>query len=319
MLLAAVCLSVGAPSAAKAPAPAPDLSRTCVWSMQQPLVDAVIAGQPVRLRVDFGVHAPITLTPVAAERLALASEVRPGTNEEPDRGSVFARVGRKMVRVRWSLERVTIDGVTRPIEVLTPPDYATGIGDGSIRPSELPCGIVRLEQRAPDARDIETVMRITQDGTFDGLRMKAMAGKEDIQVEVAPWRRETIGTAATGGVLATLLGGVLTGPVVDVPVVYGVTRPARLLKLDRPWQVAGVQVPALMMRMSDWEGDHAVPQDGDLEADLIQVARRRNPQRSFRLIHLGRDVLGGCASFEWRRAGNLLAVRCPGPASGQRP
>jgi hypothetical protein len=305
--------------AGAAQAPAPDLSRTCVWSMRQPLADAVIAGQPVRLRLDFGAHSPIVLTPAAAERLALASDTRPGTDEEPDRGTVISRVGRKTVRLRWSRESVTVEGVTRPIEVLTPPDYAPGIGDGSIRPSALPCGTVRLEQRAADGRDVETVMRIVEDGTFDGLPVRAMAGKDDIQVEVSPWRRETMGTAATGGVLVTLLGGILTGPVVEVPVVYGVTRPARLLKLDRPWLVAGVKVPALMMRVSDWEGNHAVPPDGDLEADLIQVAKRRNPQRSFRLIHLGQDVLAGCASFEWRRVGNLLAVRCPGGASPELP
>lgn len=281
--------------------------------MRQPLVDAVIAGQPVRLRLDFGAHAPIVLTPAAAERLALASDTRPGTEEEPDRGTVISRVGRKTVRIRWSREVVTVEGVTRPLEVLTPPDYAPGMGDGSIRPSALPCGTVRLEQRTADARDVETVMRIVEDGTFDGLPVRAMAGKDDIQVEVSPWRRETMGTAATGGVLVTLMGGVLTGPVVEVPVVYGVTRPARLLRLDRPWPVAGVKVPALMMRVSDWEGDHAVPPDGDLEADLIQVAKRRNPQRSFRLMHLGQDVLRDCASFEWRRAGHLLAVRCPAP------
>jgi hypothetical protein len=281
--------------------------------MQQPLVDAVIAGHPVRLRVDFGAHAPVTLAPAAAQRLALASDTRPGTEEEPDRGAVISQVGRKTVRVPWSMESVTIDGVTRPLEVLTPPDYAPGVGDGSIRPSALPCGTVRLEQRAATPRDVESVMRIVDDGTFEGLPVKAEAGKDDIRVEISPWRRETMGTAATGGVLVTHLGGILTGPVLEVPVVYGVTRPARLLKLDRPWTVAGVKVPALMMRVSDWEGRHAVPPDGDLEADLIQVARRRNPQRSLRLIHLGQDVLGGCASFEWRRDGNLLAVRCPAP------
>ncbi len=281
--------------------------------MRQPLVDAVIAGKTVRLRLDFGAHAPIVLTPAAAERLALASDSRPGTKEEPDRGTLLTRVGRKTVRIPWSRETVTVEGVTQPLAVLTPPAYAPGIGDGSIRPSALPCGTVRLEQRPAGARDAETVMRVVEDGTFDGLPVKAMAGKQDIQVEVSPWRRETIGTAATGGVLVTLLGGSLTGPVVETPVVYGVTRPARRLVLDRPWQVAGVAVPALMMRVSDWEGDHAVPPDADLEADLIQVAKRRNPQRSFRLIHLGADVLAGCASFEWRRAGNLLAVRCPAP------
>ena len=304
-------LGAAAPAVAQGQALEP--SKVCAIPAGQPLVDAVIAGQLVRLRVDFGAHAPITLTPAAAERLALASDIRPGTDEKPDRGTVISRVGRKTVRVRWSRESVTIDGVTRPLEVLTPPDYAPGIGDGSIRPTELPCGIVRLEQRAPTARDVETVMRIVEDGTFDGMPVKAMAGKQDIQVEVSPWRRETMGTAATGGVLVTLLGGVLTGPVMETPVVYGITRPARRLVLDRPWPVAGVKVTALMMRVSDWEGDHAVPPDGDLEADLIQVAKRRDPQRSFRLMHLGQDVLRDCASFEWRRAGHLLAVRCPAP------
>ena len=309
--LVGLWLAAGSPAVAQTAKP--DLSRSCVWTTAQPLVDAAIAGQPVRLRVDFGAHAPIVLTPAAATRLALASDTRPGTDEEPDRGTVITRVGRKTVRIRWSREMVTVDGVTQPLEVLTPPDYAPGIGDGSIRPSALPCAVVRLEQRSAGPRDVETVMRVIDDGTFDGLPVKAMAGRDDIRLEFSPWRERTVGTAAVGGILVSLLGGSLSGPVTETPVVYGVTRPARLLKLDRPWQAAGVKVPALMMRLSDWEGDHAVPPDGDLEADLIQVAKRRDPQRSFRLMHLGQDVLGDCASFEWRRAGHLLAVRCPAP------
>jgi hypothetical protein len=154
-------------------------------------------------------------------------------------------------------------------------------------------------------------MPVAEAGAFDGLAVTMTAGKHDIDVRFVPWRRETMGTAATGGVLVTLLGGSLTGPVVDIPVIHGVSRPARKLQLDRPWLAGPVRVPALMMRVSDWEGDHAVPPDGDLPPDLIQVAKRRNPQRSVRLLQLGQDVLGDCAGFEWRRAGNLLLVRCP--------
>jgi hypothetical protein len=193
----------------------------------------VIAGQPVRLRVDFGAHAPITLTPAAAARLALASDVRPGTDEEPDRGTLVSRVGRKTVRIPWSRETVIVDGVAQQMAVLTPPAYAPGIGDGSIRPSALPCGTVRLEQRAARAGDVETLMRIVEDGTFDGLPVTVMAGNQDIQVEISPWRRETMGTAATGGVLVTLLGGSLTGPVAETPVVYGITRPVQLQQPGR--------------------------------------------------------------------------------------
>jgi hypothetical protein len=306
-------LALPAASLAQAQPNPAEFTRTCAWTAQDPMVDAVIAGQPVRLRVDFGAHAPILLSAAAAERLALASDVRPGEKKKPDRGVVVSRVGRKTVRMPWSRETVTIDDVTRPIPVLTPPAYMAGQGDGSISPQALPCGIVRLDQRIPGARDAETLMRVLDDGAFDGLRVKAAAGAEDIRVEFVPWRRESLGTAATGGVLVSLLGGSLTGPVVDVPVVYGVTRPARLLRLDQPWRGVGIRLPALMMRVSDWEGDHAVPRDGDLDPELIQVTKRRNPQRGQRLLQLGRDVLGDCARFEWRRQGNMLAVHCPAP------
>lgn len=303
--------AIGMPAAAQAVLPDP--TRTCVWSSAQPMLDAIIAGQPVRLRLDFDAHAPVTLSPAAALRLQLASTERPGTTEKPDRGVVVSRVGRKTVRIPWSEEQVEVAGVVQPLEVLTPPAYSAGAGDGTIRPSVLPCATVRLEQRPVRPTDVETVMRILEDGRFGGLRVQATVGGKDVQVEFGPWRRDTVGTAATGGLLVTVLGGSLTGPVVETPVVHDVTRPARLLRLDRPWLVAGVKVPALMMRVSDWEGNSAVPPDADLEADLIQVARRRNPQRSIRLIYLGQDVLRDCASFEWRRAGNLLAVRCPAP------
>jgi hypothetical protein len=282
-----------------------------VRSAQAPFVDAVIAGQPVRLRLDFAATAPVLLTPEAAQRLALAGDARPGTKEKPDRGSLISSVGRKRVRIAWSREMVAIDGVVQPMEVLTPAGYAAGGADGSIRPSALPCAVVRLEQRAVRAGDAETVLPLMESDRFDALTVRAMAGTDAIEVVHAPWRAQSMGTASTGGALAALVGGSLTGPVVETPVVYGVTRPARLLKLDRPWPVSGVRLSQMLMRVSDWEGRGPVPPDADLDRELIQVTARKNAQRGLRFLQLGQDVLGACASLEWRREARALVVRCP--------
>lgn len=317
------CWNAGGPAATSAlllcgvwaalASPAGATGASCVRSVQAPLIDAVIAGHPVRLRLDFGATAPVMLTPAAAARLALESDVRPGTKEEPDRGRLITQVGRKRVSLPWSRETVAIDGVAQPMEVVTASGYAAGGADGTIRPSALPCAVVRFEQRAARPGDAETVLPLMEGDRFDALTVRAAAGRETIEVVHAPWRAQSMGTAATGGALAELLGGSLTGPVGETPVVYGVTRPARLLRLDRPWPVGGVQLREMLMRVSDWEGRGPVPPDADLDRDLIQVTVRRNAQRGQRFLQLGQDVLGACASLEWRREARVLVVRCPRP------
>jgi hypothetical protein len=308
-----------------APKAAPALVGTTVLGAEAPFVDALVAGKPVRLRLDFAAHAPIILTPAAAGRLGLASDVRPATDgkkaEKPSRGVIVSRVGRQTVRVPYSREQVEIGGVARAIQVATPEGYAVtgkdgagrdGAGaDGSILPSALPVAVVRLQQRPPGPGDVETTWQVLDDGAFDGLEFRAMAGPNTIRVGLAPSRPQTVGTASTAGALAELNGGRLTGPVSPVMVVYGVSRPARLLQLDKPWTGAGVAVTRLMMRLHDWEGKDPVPMDGDLDAQVIQVNARRNAQRGIRLMKLGADALGRCAGFEWRRAGNLLVLQCP--------
>lgn len=169
----------------------------------------------MRLRLDFGAHAPVTLTPAAAERLALVSDVRPGTKEKPDRGVIVSMVGRKTVRISWSRETVSVEGVTQPLEVVTPLDYAAGGADGSIRPSALPCAIVRFAQRTGAPGDVETVLRPVTDGRFDGLAFRAKAGTQDMQVEFGPWRAQSVAqpqAGLSGPGCAARLRGLRTAP-----------------------------------------------------------------------------------------------------------
>lgn len=324
----ALMLAAGAASGQPAqPVPIPEFVGERRVPAGSPFVEAVIAGQPVRLRLDFGANAPVTLSPAAAERLRLAADLREPDGRvadgappkgraakgmtRPERGIVVSQVGRKTVRVSWSREMVTIDGRLQSLLVSTPASYGVPGADGSIAANALPYAVVRLEQRKATPNDVERLAPVLKNSPFAGLRFRADAGGQALSVQLAPFATSSVGTAATGSALAGVSGGTLSGPVSDVPIVYGVLRPARRLVLAQPWTGAGVPVRQIMMRVADWEGKKAEPPDGDVDADLIQVKARRNNQRGLHLLALGADALGGCADFEWRRTDNMLVMRCP--------
>lgn len=309
MLMAA--LAANPTAFAAAPDTGPALLGTRTIAADAPFVDATIAGQPVRLRLDFGGHGAITLKPEATTRLALAGDVRPNTKKKPSRGVIRSSVGRQTTRVPFSTEQVLIDGITRPLVVVTPNGYTAEGADGTILPSALPYRVVRLVQRSPRPTDVETAFPISDNGRFDGLPFRARAGDADIQISLAPDRARTLATAAAGGALAVGHGGKLTGPILEQEVAYGVARPTRLVRLDRPWTASGVPVSSFMMRIHDWEGRAPIPPDADLSEADIEVSARHNAQRGIRLMRLGADALGNCATIEWRRIENQLAIRCP--------
>jgi hypothetical protein len=276
-----------------------------------PHVDALIAGQPVRLRFDLAAHAPVVLSPEAAARLGLAQNLRDGARARVRRGTLVTQAGRVQVKIPFSAETLLLDGRAHDVEVAVPPDFRVADADGLIGPKGLPCRAVRYELRPVGPADREIRFALEGGTAFAGLYTRVPAGPAVLRVEVAPSRPFTHATAASGAALAALVGGRLTGPLRDIDLSYGIRRPARLLKLDRPWTETGLPVGELLMRVQDWEGSDTRPPDADADPEDILVLVARDPQRAVRLLTLGADVVGGCASFEWRRDENLLLLRCP--------
>jgi hypothetical protein len=284
---------------------------TFVVDAKAPLVAARIAGQPVRLRFDLAAHAPIVLAPEAVARLGLAGNFRNGKKVRVSRGTLVTQAGRLRVKVPYSTETVAVDGRAHDVRVAMPEGFQAVGADGLIGPKGLPYMAVRLELGPATSGNRTIRLPLEPGGAFAGLYTRMPAVEQVLEVEVAPSRPFTHGTASTGGALTIIRGGRLSGPVREVELSYGIRRPARLLTLDSPWSAAGLPVTQLLMRVQDWEGKVPRPADADSDPDAILVLVQRDPQRAVRLLTLGADVVGRCASFEWRRAEDQMILRCP--------
>jgi hypothetical protein len=101
-------LALAAPAlAARKPAPPP--LPPLVLPGAAPVIEAQIAGQPVRLTVDFGSDPLIMLGPAAVARLNLAADTR-ADGDTVDRGRFRVAVGQVSVDVPYSEEQVNIAG-----------------------------------------------------------------------------------------------------------------------------------------------------------------------------------------------------------------
>ncbi len=296
LLLAAPAL------AAKKPAPPPPLP-PLVLPGAAPVIEGQIAGQPVRLTVDFGSDPFIMLGPAAVSRLNLAADSR-ADNETVDRGRFRVAVGQVSVAMPYSEEQVSIAGRSANVRVLTPaaaPAEAVAGSDGVIGLQLLPHDSVRLafRPRQPSDRVVtvagETGAR-SSSTKFDWPLPKG----PPIEVELHTLRPVSVASVAAASRLAEVSDGKLNGPPRRVLVGFGVARPVRSLVLARPLAIAGVTVTTVDVRLFDWAGKAQLPPDAESDEAAL-VTGKRGRQRGWPILKLGRDVLGRCASIAWQR------------------
>ena len=92
-----------------------------------PVIDAVIEGVPMRLRVDLDAHDSIELNPAAAKRLGIKYEA-----------SVDVYVGRVRLPGRAAIAKVRIGAVERLLQVAEHGRICCAGADGTIGPQLLP-------------------------------------------------------------------------------------------------------------------------------------------------------------------------------------
>ena len=296
-------LALAAPAlAARKPVPPPPLP-PLVMPGAAPVIEARIAGQPVRLTVDFGSDPLIMLGPAAVARLNLAADTR-ADGDTVDRGRFRVAVGQVSVAVPYSEEQVSIAGRSASVRVLAPATAPTEAGagsDGVIGLRLLPHDGVRLNFRPRQPSD-RVVTVAAEPGArssstkFDWPLPKGIA----IEVELHPLRPVSVASVAAASRLAEVGNGKLFGSPRRVLIGFGVARPVRSLVLDRPLAIAGVTVTTVDVRLFDWAGKAELPPDAEGDEAAL-VTGKRGRQRGWPILKLGRDVLGRCASIAWQR------------------
>ncbi|MEI6484763.1 MAG: hypothetical protein WCO11_00695 [Sphingomonadales bacterium] len=291
----ALLLALAAPAGARPkPAPLPPLP-PLVLPAAAPQIDATIAGQPVRLTVDFSGDAIVQINPDVARRLMLPGEA-PGTFR--------VAVGQAGIGIPYSREIIAIDGRSVEVRVLAPaappPGQAEG-SDGSISLALLPHPSVTLRWRAAGPGDITTRVA-TRTGLGNSIAFDwPLPGQNALEVELDPLRPISVTSVAGASRIAGAGAGTLNGAVRRVEIGYGVARPVRPLLLARPLRIAGITLRSIDVRLFDWAGKADLPPDAEGD-DALAVVGRRGRQRGWPIVRLGRDALQHCASIQWQRS-----------------
>lgn len=275
----------------------PSLAGEMDLDAARPLIDVMLAGQSVRLRLDPAQWGAIELNPAVAARLALTWA--PGRN---------LSVGRTTLLGRTAPAEMAVAGTRRLVLVATHDRTAAANAEGVIGPDLLPYASIRWRRVDAPSPTGTVVLPLTLDEAR-GLEAAAPDLAPGLFVRFSLTAPETTATAAAAALLVRRLGGQWDGPVVQMPLILGVTRPVRPIRFGRPFRVAGFRVDRLGIRVADFRGDNPLPSETLGEAD-ITVSRRERPQGAEPWVSLGLDRLGSCTDITYRAAPRTLTLSC---------
>jgi hypothetical protein len=182
-------------------------------------------------------------------------------------------------------------------------DIAPGFA-GMLGPGAVPQTIVTVQIRPPVPNERQFVLPLVENRV---LGMGTMSG--DIFVQFDPLRRQTIGTASAGALLAQSQGGALTGQSRMAPVRFGVERPVRTLALDRPLRVGPIELKAVAIRVSDFGSVAKIP-DADADPEEIVIAAKKKKDPDYRSLHIAADALGKCSSITFDKLRKRIVLSC---------
>lgn len=271
------------------------------------IVPASVEGSAVRLRVESEGINRLTLASATVERLAL----RPAT--------LF---GKATLRLAGRKERT---GYNRPvsfaIEGRTSKARAIWLNDAQLGDAEAVIGPVGV----PQARVIFTLtggeqgaenFRYPLLGTIDtnsptGLILNGQ--RVSISFEVAGDRRLPIVSAALGALLATELDGHVTGASWDEPILFGITRPVRLLKLARPLTLGPFRFDEVAVRVPDrvdaaGRGPAIREAGEDDPAEVVVAASTKG--RPVHTLLIPSSALRTCARLTFDKPAKTIELRC---------
>jgi len=270
-------------------------SGTLALDAANPVISVAIEGVPLRLRVDLNQQNSVELNPAAAVRLPVKWE-----KDEP------TDVGRVRLDSRVARAAMRVDGRVVQTQVSEHGRDCCADSDGAIGPDLLPYATVRWRNALapPPAASLSFPLVVSPD---DGL--SAPAGVANVRLRFALGQARSVGTAAAGATLSRLWDGRWDGPPERVILIFGVTRPARIIAFAGPSRLAGFRFDRLLVRISDFAGDEKLPAD-PARGDEIVVSHRLSRQQARPVVLIGADRLSRCTEVVYQALPRSLTLHC---------
>ncbi|MBO9671115.1 MAG: hypothetical protein J7485_11410 [Sphingobium sp.] len=175
---------------------------------------------------------------------------------------------------------------------------------GMLGPGAAPQNVVTVQIRPPAANERPFVLPLVENRV---LGVGTMSGK--IFVQFDPLRRQTMGTAAAGALLAESQGGALTGATRPAPIRFGVERPVRTLAFARPLKLGPIELRSVAIRVFDYGSIAKIP-DADADPEEIVAIGKKKKDPDYRSLHIAADALAGCSSITFDKLRKQIILSC---------
>jgi hypothetical protein len=276
-------------------------------SQSEFVVETLVRGQPVRLKVDPGAPWYVLLNGSAAKRIGLV-----GT-----RGATFA-VGPMRLKGKTRSEKFTFGTIIASRPVIWFKGESIRGADGIVNPANVPRDRVTMRLGMPSSGEkiIELPMRFDRER---GLYHELSFGGQIILTRFTLQDDLTTATGAAASVIAKRRNGLWEGDVFTYPVRYGISRPVRKMVLGEPLSVNGLSLSKLTVRVSDDRGSYYLPEqqaavarieDEDEDDVVVTGERGRIYGAPHFWLMIARDNLNRCSSISYDNAAKRLRMSC---------
>lgn len=279
----------------------------------QPIM-AEVKGNPAQLIIETGSLNRLTLN----TEFVAANGIKPA----PFFGSASIMLwGAKEIKGKNRPLEYTINGVKEKGRVFWVFDVPQPRFDGTIGPLAVPFDrvIVRLKPLTGS----ETTYEMPYAGSLNGGSLSYIEEENfatSIQFGIESGRKYPLASAATGAAIAQAYGGELSGELWEEPIIFGITRPVRLMTLERPFVVGPfsfreIAVRTRSVRDRGGSGDiiaEAPNDDDDADpSEIVVNGASPNARKPAFTLHIGRSTLNQCASITFDKQAEKIIFQCP--------
>lgn len=126
-------------------------------------------------------------------------------------------------------------------------------------------------------------------------------------------RAESLVTATGGKSIADANGGRFDGAAREAPILYGVVRPIRSLRLDHPLKLGALEIRNLAVRVSDMGNSRGIAEGPAPEQDPNEIVVSADSKRKVpnQRLYIGMDTIGHCASITYDLEARTVTLMCP--------
>lgn len=262
-----------------------------------------INGQPMRIRLAPDAISVATLNADAAQRIGLKPSMI---------GYIYVigpqKIGFRTDNVPYRVGDISFNRRT----AFSNRQLADG-ADGVAGPETFPFRRTVFTLRPPQPGDRAITLPLDKDMGRSQTGVRIDVGGRPIYAAFSFDRAESLVTATGGKWIADSNGGQFEGDAREAPILYGVSRPIRPLRLKRPLMLGELQIRNLAVRVSDVGSSQGIAEAGAPDQDPNEIVVTADSKRKVpnQRLYIGMDTIGHCASITYDFAAQTVTLMCP--------